>query len=804
MNTYHNSFRTWLLPILFCSLCGNLAAQQWLTVRDGNTSSPYYTFKTPEHAPIDISTYDFQRGQSYAFLPQGLSTTNPFMIGEHNGDMNSSLISVVGGGTPTPLVNNTSNLMVTIPSNYSGDLVYFSTTNTSFQYHLKIVNPPGGNYQSAGGSYQPVYDLNASHLTNLSVHINQSFAGKYSFFNRTNSSGSPEIRLELMEVANGQWQPRAISSSLYYVAKPDLFPTVPDIYDYLTSINLGPVNGYKPPGVAYQSSGGGNQSGGSANNTPQYETQPTLMVDQSNFNTGIPYPETGVTWYQSFTADSPSKLQKFAFVTNGAFTASATVKIREGEGIAGNILHTGTWTGIGNNTNNYNEYVIDNDVVLIQGQKYTIQLENQTAGGFLGYDTNQYNGGKFHYSGYGDYGDLKMKIWVLMQTQPAGGTIAITAPSNGSNAEPNTDLTVAVQYASGSGGYQTPTWAYRIDSGFPAYGSPHGGTQITGVTTANDFLNGQPNGMRQVNVALLDQAGNLHNPPIVQTLSVNYQSGGGGYQTGGGGYQSPGNGYQTPGNGYQSPGNGYQTPGNGYQTPGNGYQSPGNGQKPLELVNQISQVRTVSHQLIPSAILITGELLDQNASAIHMIEVGFFVSPSMQLSLNDSLTQKVSAVRKGSGIFSTNIATGNHQVLYFRAYAQTPQQTTLGNIRKISIEGKLNQENQRPQQEALSILAADSVEEDGGWIRNPWFGRYKDFNNGWIYHFVHGWLYLASDNFNGVWAWSESRGWVWSKKGVYPFLYQSNMGNWIYLLTNEKGEVRYYNYSTNLLEDVLP
>ncbi|MBT3635324.1 MAG: hypothetical protein HN531_00160, partial [Opitutae bacterium] len=618
------------------------------------------------------------------------------MIGEHNGDLNSSLFSVVGGGTPIPLINNTSNLQITIPSNYSGDLVYFSTANTSVHYHLKIVDPPGGGYQSSSGTYQPVYDLNSSHISSLAVQVTNSLPGKYAFFNHNNNDGSSEIRFNYMHVSNNQWQDASFG---YYVAKPSQFPTIPHIYDYLHSINLSPVNGYKPAGVVYQSSGGGNQSGGGGNNTPQYETQSTLMVDQSTSNTGIPYPGNGATWYQSFTAVNPSKLQKFAFVTNGAFTASATVKIREGEGVTGNVLHTGTWTGIGSNTNTYNEYVIDNDVVLTQGQKYTIQLENQTAGGFLGSNSNQYAGGKFHHSGYGgEYGDLKMKIWVLLQTQPAGGTIAITAPGNGSNADPDTDLTVTVQYASGAGGSQTPTWAYRIDSGFPGYGSPHGGTQITGVTTANDFLSGQSNGMRQVNVALLDQAGNLHNPPIVQTLSVNYQSGGGGNQSGGGGYQSsgggtivitapgngsnadpdtdltvtvqyasggggsqtptwayridsgfpgygsphggtqvtgvtsandflngqpngmrqvhvalldqngnlhnspitasvqvnyqsagggnqsggggyqtPGNGYQTPGNGYQSPGDGYQSPGNGYQTPGNGYQTPGNG-----------------------------------------------------------------------------------------------------------------------------------------------------------------------------------------------------------------------------------
>ena len=85
-------------------------------------------------------------------------------------------------------------------------------------------------------------------------------------------------------------------------------------------------------------------------------------------------------------------------------------------------------------------------------------------------------------------------------------------------------------------------------------------------------------GQRQVNVALLDQSGNLHNPPITQTISVNYQSTTGGYQTPTGHYQTPTGGtiaITSPGNGsivtpnndnlsvnitYQSNGGGYQTP----------------------------------------------------------------------------------------------------------------------------------------------------------------------------------------------------------------------------------------------------
>ena len=82
------------------------------------------------------------------------------------------------------------------------------------------------------------------------------------------------------------------------------------------------------------------------------------------------------------------------------------------------------------------------------------------------------------------------------------------------------------------GGYQTPTCWLSDRLRIPCLsGSPHGGTQVVGTTNRNDIFNGLSYGQRQVNVALLDQSGNLHNPPITQTISVNYQSTTGGYQT---------------------------------------------------------------------------------------------------------------------------------------------------------------------------------------------------------------------------------------------------------------------------------
>jgi len=234
-----------------------------------------------------------------------------------------------------------------------------------------------------------------------------------------------------------------------------------------------------------------------ANSSPPiYETSATLIVNnQPTSITGIPSASSGSTWYQSFTAENSAKLTKFAFNTNGSFSATADVKIREGEGITGNILHSGTWTGIGTVTNGFNEYVITNEGLLTSGQKYTIQLENQTAGGFIGSNPGQYSGGKFYFSGYGgEYGDLKMKVWGLLQA--TGNAIEITSPAsdNQNITDSNDTLTISYNYQSNSGGYQLPTWAYRIESSFPNYGSPHGGTQVTGSRSKDSFLAGQAYG----------------------------------------------------------------------------------------------------------------------------------------------------------------------------------------------------------------------------------------------------------------------------------------------------------------------
>ena len=596
-------------------------------------------------------------------------------------------------------------------------------------------------------------------------------------------------------------------------------PTLPSIMKINTLIFIISLFAHSLFGNYQSPNGGYSSAGGGYSSPPIYETTATLLVNnQPSSITGIPRPATGSTWYQSFTAENSAKLTKFAFATNGSFTATADVIIREGEGVAGNILHSGTWTGLGSNTNSFNEYEITNEVLLTSGQKYTIQLENQTAGGFIGSNPGLYNGGKFFYSGYsGEYGDLKMKIWGLLKA--TGNAIDIISPAvNDQNiTDDNDTLTISYNYQSDSGGYQTPTWAYRIDSGFPSYGSPHGGTQVTGTRTKNDFLSGQTYGSKTVYVALLDQSGNLHNPPVTLNRTLNYQSSGGGYyqsdsghyQSGEGDYQSDSGNYQSDSGNYQSGGGDYQSDSGHYQSGEGDYQSDsgnyqpdtGNGESPVALHPVVS---TIGYQPVQPEVILSGEILHNNGADYTTLSVGFLVSSNAMILDNDSSTSKIMGQFVNNGIFSANYTPTSNEVVYFKAFAENESGMSFGNVRKFSDLSVPNSENQTPAEKAISILEKDSNELLGGWLENAWFGLFKSYSGGWVYHSIHGWLYLSADNLNGIWAWSQSRGWVWTSEDLYPFLYQSNIGNWVYYLTNRNGQPIYYNYSNNSLEGIDP
>ena len=90
---------------------------------------------------------------------------------------------------------------------------------------------------------------------------------------------------------------------------------------------------------------------------------------------------------------------------------------------------------------------------------------------------------------------------------PTGGTIAITG-----NLQPGRKRRPARRLAGVHllriGRRRIPDAQLGLPDRFrlPAYGSPHGGTQVTGTTSVNDFLSGQANGSRHATPPFLTQA----------------------------------------------------------------------------------------------------------------------------------------------------------------------------------------------------------------------------------------------------------------------------------------------------------
>ena len=124
------------------------------SVSGGSFSHPFYQFVDGNGLAVDFSSLLLKRGEIYEFKANGVLSSHPFMIGESNGDLSSSLVS---GG---PLTGSQGSIFLTIPSDFSGSLYYFCTAHTS------MVATIGFNT----GNQAPT---NLTHLSVLAVLENQ-------------------------------------------------------------------------------------------------------------------------------------------------------------------------------------------------------------------------------------------------------------------------------------------------------------------------------------------------------------------------------------------------------------------------------------------------------------------------------------------------------------------------------------------------------------------------------------------------------------------------------------------------------
>ena len=122
---------------------------------------------------------------------------------------------------------------------------------------------------------------------------------------------------------------------------------------------------------------------------------------------------------------------------------------------------------------------------------------------------------------------------------------------------------------------------------------------------------------------------------------------------------------------------------------------------------------------------------------------------------------------------------------YYRAYARNEMGETLGVRKRLKT----------PEEIDPNMWFANMQNIGGGWRSSDWFGQFQQFPNvDWIYHAQLNWAYVVSDQKGGIWIWQNGRGWMWTQKSVWPYLYRHQTTGWLYLLKSLNGNPIFYDY----------
>jgi len=128
---------------------------------------------------------------------------------------------------------------------------------------------------------------------------------------------------------------------------------------------------------------------------------------------------------------------------------------------------------------------------------------------------------------------------------------------------------------------------------------------------------------------------------------------------------------------------------------------------------------------------------------------------------------------------------------YYRAVATNAIGTTKGAPKKFTTAGSPNH------------WWSDSIPQGKDWRTSPWFGTFRPYDNGWIYHSKLGWAYAHSDGSGGLWLWMKEHRWTWTQKGVFPYLWKHQSASWHYLLGTQNGQPFFYEWKQSA-SDKLP
>ena len=184
------------------------------------------------------------------------------------------------------------------------------------------------------------------------------------------------------------------------------------------------------------------------------------------------------------------------------------------------------------------------------------------------------------------------------------------------------------------------------------------------------------------------------------------------------------------------------------------------------------------------SIYLSGSVLADGKGRVD--DFGFVISSGISIDPQKSKVYWVRGVGDISAFKLKVTQSPFEPIMYFRAWAKNTAGYGIGPVKKVRIP------------EAPKPWWGEVAEGAGGWLASDWFGTFKYYEQGWLYHARLGWLYSSPASESSVWLWKENFGWLWTKEDTWPYLWSHQSGGWLYLVPSKPGErIRFYDYSSD-------
>ena len=109
----------------------------------------------------------------------------------------------------------------------------------------------------------------------------------------------------------------------------------------------------------------------------------------------------------------------------------------------------------------------------------------------------------------------------------------------------------------------------------------------------------------------------------------------------------------------------------------------------------------------------------------------------------------------------------------------------------------LNQSDNKTSSQTGQVVQSEysSGNPNSTWKASDWFGVFFEASNGWIFHPDLGWLYAEDSSADKTWLYADKKGWLWTSKEAYPYLYSHDSTNWIYVVKEDDKPTQAYDYN---------